>query len=200
MGSFFIYGIPDIVKLTWTGFILILIPVYWKHYGLRNFLWFSDLALFIIGIALWLESSLLTSMMAVGVLLPELFWNIDYFGQLISRKKFIGLSDYMFDRDKPVFLRGLSLFHVAIPFMLIWMLLNFDYHQKAIIYQTIFCWLIISLVYFFTPPKENINWVFGPGNKPQQTIHKRYYFIFILLFFPIVIFLPTHLLLRWILG
>lgn len=53
------------VKISYTAFVLVLIPIYWKHWGPANFLWFSDIAL-ILGVpALWLESSLLASMMAV---------------------------------------------------------------------------------------------------------------------------------------
>ncbi|MBA3899834.1 MAG: membrane-associated protein, partial [Bacteroidetes bacterium] len=124
MDSFLILSIPLGIKTFYTAFIFILIPVYWKHYGPKNFLWFSDIALFTSAIAMWIESSLLASMMAVGVLLPEVGWNIDYFGRLLTGKKLLGLSDYMFEDDKPLFLRGLSLFHVIIPIILIWMLVE----------------------------------------------------------------------------
>lgn len=43
------------------------------------FLWFSDIALFAVGIALWTKSRLLISMMAVGVFILEIGWNIDFF-------------------------------------------------------------------------------------------------------------------------
>lgn len=32
------------IKLGYTLFLLVLVPVYWAHYGPRNFLWFSDIA------------------------------------------------------------------------------------------------------------------------------------------------------------
>jgi hypothetical protein len=198
MDPFFILNIPISIKLFYTAFIVLLIPVYWKNYGPKNFLWFSDIALFTSAIAMWLENSLLASMMAVGVLLPELGWNIDYFGRLITGKKLLGLSNYMFEDDKSFFLRGLSLFHVFIPVILIWMLLEYGYHRDAIFYQTLLCWMILLICYLYTPPKDNINWVFGPGSKPQNKIPKRLYFLLLLLFFPLAIFLPTHLLLMWL--
>src|SRR2546423_14580012 len=36
-----------------------LVPVYVRQYGWRNFLWFSDVALFVTIAALWLENALL---------------------------------------------------------------------------------------------------------------------------------------------
>jgi hypothetical protein len=198
MGLFFILNIPIGIKLFYAAFILLLIPVYWKNYGPKNFLWFSDIALFASAIAMWLENSLLASMMAVGVLLPELGWNIDYFVRLITGKKLLGLSNYMFEDDKSYFLRGLSLFHVFIPVILIWMLLEYGYHSHAIYYQTLLSWIILVICYLFTPAKDNINWVFGPGSKPQKKISPNLYLLLLLLFFPLAIFLPIHLLLMWL--
>ena len=74
--------IPLWIKIAYAGLLIVVLPVYAKCYGWRNFLWFSDIALIGIGIALWLESSLIASMMAVGVLLPELVWNVSYFARL----------------------------------------------------------------------------------------------------------------------
>jgi hypothetical protein len=189
--------IPLPVLIPYTVFVLVLIPIYWKHYGPQNFLWFSDIALFGSLIALWTESSLIASMMAIGVLFPELAWNVDYFSRLLTGKKLIGLSDYMFEDDKPLFLRALSLFHVAIPIILIWMLFEYGYSESAIFYQTILAWIVLTICYLFTSPMENINWVFGPGGKPQKRMPPLLYFFIILLFFPLIIFLPSHFLFQW---
>src|SRR5205823_6373509 len=74
-----------------------ILPVYLVHYGPTNFLWFSDIALVVTGIALWYESRLLASMMAVGVLLPELLWNVSFFSRLLAGVRVSGLADCMFD-------------------------------------------------------------------------------------------------------
>lgn len=190
--------VPLWLPVAYTLFLLVLIPVYWKHYGPANFLWFSDIALFAIGIALWTGSQLLVSMIAVGVLGLELVWNIDYFGRLIRGKPLLGLSDYMFDKRKSLFLRGLSLFHVFLPVMVLWLLVEWGYDSDAVYWQTLLTWIVLPLVYFFTDPKENINWVFGPGNEPQQRIPKIQYFWLMMLFFPVCIFLPSHFLLKWL--
>ena len=52
----------------------VLVPVYWYYYGPTNFLYFCDVALFLTLAGLWLESPLLISMCAVGILLPQMLW------------------------------------------------------------------------------------------------------------------------------
>ena len=189
-------AIPLWIKLAYTLFVAILVPVYWKKWGLANFLWFSDIALFVMLAAVWLESSLLASMMAIGVLLPEIAWNISYFFRLLTGSKLLGLTDYMFDSSKPLYLRALSLFHVILPALIIWMLFRFGFREDALYYQLRLGWLVLLVTYFFTDPAENINSAFGPGNKPQTRISPHLYFILVLLGFPLLIYLPSWLLLR----
>ncbi|MEJ8756995.1 membrane-associated protein [Pontibacter sp. H259] len=191
-------SIPLWLPIFYTLFLLVLVPVYWKNYGPANFLWFSDVALFSVGIVLWTENKMLLSMMAVGVLALELVWNLDYFGRLLTGKALMGLSNYMFRSDLSLFLRGLSLFHVFLPVIVIWLLLEWGYDTRALYFQTILAWVILTVTYFFTNPKENINWVFGPGDNPQQKLPRWLYFILMLVFFPVAIFLPSHFLLIWL--
>jgi hypothetical protein len=191
--------IPLWVKLAATLFVAVLVPVYWKTYGLANFLWFSDIALFVTTIALWAESSLLASMMAIAVLLPELGWNVSFFGSLIFRRQVLGLTFYMFNPKYSRFQRALSLFHVVLPPLLLWMVWCLGYEPAAWLAQTALAWIVLPITYFFTDPQENINWVFGPGEKPQNRIPRLAYFLLVLLFYPLCIYLPTHLLLQLIL-
>jgi hypothetical protein len=185
------------IKVTYTLFVIILIPIYWKYWGPANFLWFSDVALFVSVAALWLESSLLASMMAVGVLLPELYWNVELLVRLLTGHKLFGLTDYMWNTKYPLYLRLLSLFHVFLPILLIVMLLKWGYAAPALYYQTLLAWLILFLCYKLTQPSANINWVFGPGNSPQYHIPSKYYLMLMMAAYPLLIFLPTHFLLEW---
>src|SRR5215467_7500962 len=113
--SFETSKVPLWLKVAYTIFVSVLVPVYWTNYGPSNFLWFSDVALLITLPAIWLESSLLLSIATVGILLPELIWTIDFFVRLVTGISLVGLSYYMFDPGKPLFLRGLSLFHIFLP-------------------------------------------------------------------------------------
>lgn len=189
-------SIPLWIKLFYTAFVLALIPVYWKHWGLANFLWFSDIALFISVVALWLESQLLASMMAVGVLLPELYWNLELLVRLLTGYRMAGLTDYMWNRKHPLYLRLMSLFHVILPVLLLMMIDCFGYEPSALYYQTALAILVLFLTYKLTPPSANINWVFGPGNNPQTRIPSRYYVLIVMLLYPLLLFLPTHFLIK----
>lgn len=184
------------IKLAYTAFAAAVIPVYWKHYGWRNFLWFSDIALFGTCAALWLESPLLVSMMAVAVLLPELVWNISFFARLLFGLRATELADYMFDPRKPLFLRALSLFHVVLPPLMIWMLARLGYDSRAPVLQTAVAWIVLPLTYaVLRPGDENINWVRGFG-KSQQWVKPRTYVALLMVGFPVCVYLPTHWVLK----
>jgi hypothetical protein len=70
--------IPPGLKIIYTLFVCVLVPIYWRQYGPTNFLWFSDIALLALAPALWLENALLVSMLAILVVFFEALWNIDF--------------------------------------------------------------------------------------------------------------------------
>jgi hypothetical protein len=188
--------IPLWIKIAYTLFVVVTVAVYSVKYPLGNFLWFSDIALLMTVPALWLESSLLASMIAVGIILPEALWNVGFFGQLLTGRRITGLTDYMFDPQKPLYLRALSLFHVFLPVLLLWMIDLLGYAPAAWIAQTALAWVVLPLTYFFTDPGENVNWVFGPGAKPQQRMPPPVYLGLLMIGFPLLVYLPAHVLLQ----
>jgi hypothetical protein len=188
------------LKIFTTVFISILIPAYAIHYGWANFLWLSDIALFGTILALWLDSALIASMMAVGALVLETAWIIDFFGHLLIRRTLLGLSDYMFDPHNPVFIRALSLFHLVLPGLVFWMVWRLGYDSRAWLLQTLLTWVILLATYFFTNPDQNINWAFGPGTKPQHLLPPMLYLFLVMLVVPLLVYLPTHLALKYLLG
>jgi hypothetical protein len=188
--------IPLWIKIVYTAFVAGTVVVYGFQYGPRNFLWFSDIGLLVTVPALWLESSMLASMMALGLLLPEAFWNVTFFLRLLTGKRLAGLTDYMFDPGKPLYLRSLSLFHVFLPVLLLWMVARLGYDPQALLVQTAFAWIVFPLSYLLTDRRENVNWVFGPGSEPQKTVPAPVYLVLLMAAFPLMIYLPTHVLLR----
>jgi len=184
------------IKIVYTLFICVLVPVYWVQYGPSNFLWFSDIALFVTAAALWLESSLLVSMMALSVLVLETFWIVDFIIGLFAGSSVIGLSAYMFDSKISLPIRALSLFHVILPLLLVWLLYRFRYDTRALVAQTLLAWVALPASYFLTKPSENINWVYGPGGGPQKWMPAPLYLVLLMLAFPLVLYLPTHFLLK----
>ena len=192
--------IPLWLKIADTVFVTIVVVVYARTWGWANFLWFSDIALILSVPALWLESPLLASMMALAVLLADGLWNVSYFAQLLTGKRFIGLSDYMFDTGKPRWLRTLSLFHVWLPLLLLWMVAKLGYAHAALIVMTLLCWVVLAICYFFTDPEENINWVFGFGGKRQSRRSAPMHLLLTMVGFPLLVYVPTHLVLAAWLG
>jgi len=192
--------IPLPLKIGYTLFLCVLVPVYMVTWGPKNFLWFSDIALLTTAVALWLESSLLASMMTLAIALPELAWNVDFFGRLLTGRQLLRLSGYMFDREKPRFLRALSLFHVVLPIGLLWMVYRLGYDHRAWLFQTVVALVVLPVSYWITDPADNVNWVYGPGSRPQTRMHPRSYLMLTMLLFPLLIYLPTHLLLRTLFG
>lgn len=192
--------IPLWLKLAYTLFVAIIVAVYATKYSRSNFLWFSDIALLATVPALWFESPFLASMVAVGILLPEILWNLSYFGQLLTGKRISGLADYMFDTRRPLYLRALSLFHVILPPLLVWMVARLGYEPAAWIAQTALAWVVLPMCFWLTDPALNVNWVFGFGNKQQKLMSPLAYLGLLMVGFPVLIYLPTHLLLRSLFG
>jgi hypothetical protein len=191
------YALPLWPKLAYTAFLAVIVPVYWAKYGPQNFLWFSDIALLVTGAALWLESSVLASAMAVGVFLPEALWNVSYFGRLLTGAPISTLADYMFDPRQSRFLRGLSLLlHVVMPAALVWMLARLGYDPRALPIQTALAWVVLPVTYAVTDRTKNINWVFGFGHPPRTPLSPRRYLLALMLGFPLAVYVPTHLALR----
>ena len=184
--------IPLWLTLAYGLAVPVIAIIYWREYGPANFLWLSDIALAFTFAALLSGNRLLASMAAVGVLVLELAWMIDF----LSAGRLIGLAAYMFDSKLPLYLRGLSLFHLALPPTLLFLLYRLGYDQRALIYQTLLTWVVLIITYLVTDPKKNINWVFGPGSKPQQVLPPLIYLGFELVVIPVCVFLPTHLLLK----
>jgi len=192
-----VHGDIDLwIKIAYSAMLAVIIPVYVVYWGWRNFLWFSDIALIGTGIALWLESPLIASMMALAVLLPEVLWNVSYFARLLLGIRVTELAGYMFDPAKPLFVRALSLFHVVLPVAQLWMLHALGYDRRALVAQTVLAWIVLPLTYAVTTPAdENINWVRGP-DQAQARMHPYAWLAFLMVAFPVGLYLPTHLLLQ----
>ena len=190
--------IPLWLKLAYTAMVLVIVPVYARTWGWRNFLWFSDIALVTLAFALWLESALLASMMALAVLVPEVLWNVAFFSRLLAGRRVGPLADYMFDAAKPRWLRALSLFHVVLPPLLLWLVHRLGYDDRAFVWQTLLAWIVLPVTHAVVRPQdENINWVRGFGER-QTRIPPRAFLLLLMLAFPACLYLPTHYALRTI--
>lgn len=187
--------IPLWFKLTYTAFVIVLVPFYAVGHGYANFLWFSNIALLSTVLTIWLRWPLLASMQLVSVGVLELIWTIDFTaGLLRGGDSLIGLAQYMFDAQVDLHLRLLSLYHLFIPWILLWLAWRLGYDRRGWWAQTLLAWAILLICYLLTDPNDNINWSFGLGESPQETLPSWLYLMLIMIAYPIVVYLPTHLL------
>lgn len=199
--------IPLWLKLAYTAFLAVLIPVYWTKYGPTNFLYFCDLALFLTVVGMWTESPLLVSMPAVGILLPQVLWCLDFVFEATGHK-LVGMTAYMFNSERPLFLRSLSFFHGWLPFLLAYLVYRLGYDRRALPAWTFTGWTACLVSYFLLPgPSEanarsatpcNVNYVWGMSETAAQTwLPAPVYLAVWMLGLLVAVYVPTHYLLRW---
>jgi hypothetical protein len=189
--------IPLWLKVAWTAWLFAWAPFYWHHYGPQNFLWFCDMSNIVIGVALWLESPLLFSTQALSIGIVQTLYVLDFSWRLALGSHLTGGTEYMFDPARPLHIRALSLFHLAIPPLLVWAVFRLGYDRRALPIQAFVAWVILPVSLLFGSVKD-VNWVYGPYEKLQTWTSTGMWFAICMIGFPLVLYLPTHLALsRW---
>lgn len=192
--------VPLPLKVAYTAFMAVLIPVYWANYGPTNFLYFCDMALLLTLAGVWCENALLVSMPTVGILAPQILWVTD-FGLNLAGVPLTGMTDYMFNPATPMLLRGLSLFHGWLPFLLVYLVYRLGYDRRALLSWTALAWALMLISYFFLPgPRPdagltpvNIDYVFGLSETaPQHWMPAWAWLMLMMTGLPLVLFAPVH--------
>ncbi|HTW93388.1 MAG TPA: hypothetical protein VMD30_01255 [Tepidisphaeraceae bacterium] len=198
-------AIPLLLKFAYTAFMGVLIPTYLHTYGPREFLWFCDIGLLLALPALWLENSLLASTSAVGVLIAQAIWIADFFGHPIGLRIF-GAAGYMFDPTYTHLIRGISLFHIWFPILILWTVHRLGYDRRAFALQTIICIVTLMICRIcFIPPNPaihcnlavNENCVFGLGASAWRPVSETVWLMCLTVGMPMVFYWPTHKILGW---
>ncbi len=189
--------IPLWLKIGWTVWLGVWAPVYWRQYGPQNFLYFCDIGNVLIGIGLWLESPLLFSWVASGLLFFQTLYIVDLAGALALGRHFIGGTEYMFDPGLPLYVRVLSLFHVATPPLLVWAILRLGYDSRGWKIQTLEAWIVVPINYFWHPEMD-VNWARGLFFHEQHAVPGLVYLAGYLVAVPLFVYFPTHLFLNWL--
>ena len=199
--------IPLWIKLIYTAFVAVLVPLYWITYGPWNFLYFCDIALLATAVAIWIESPLLVSMPAVAILAPQMLWVADLLVRVVAGVEITGVTGYMLDAGIPLYLRSLSLFHGWLPFFLLWLLSRLGYDRRALAIQSATAIVVLLISYLFAPAPPpsasdpnravNINYVYGFTDKHPQTLMAPWLWVASVMALNIVVFyIPTHFVLR----
>jgi hypothetical protein len=196
--------LPLWLKLAYTAFMAVLLPVYWANYGPTNFLYFCDVALLITLVGIWIESPLLVSMCAVGILASQALWVVDFLSNLIGWP-LTGMTDYMFAADHSLFLRSLSLFHGWLPFLLVYLVWRLGYDRRGFPAWTGLAWILVLICFLFMPPPRpdpgltpvNINYVWGMSDTvAQQWMPPAVWLAGLIILLPVLLYAPVHFLLR----
>jgi hypothetical protein len=146
---------------------------------------------------LWLESPVIFSWQATGLLLFQTLFTFDLAGALVSGRHFIGGTEFMFDPQVPLAIRLLSLFHVVTPPLLLWAIWRLGYDPRGWKYQTLTAWIVVPINYFWRPAFD-VNWARGPFFHEQQVVPGLLYLLIYLIAVPAVVYYPTHLFLVWL--
>lgn len=191
--------LPLALKLVVSLWMLAWVPIYWHTNGPANFLWLCDLANFLVFFGLWLESALLLSAQALGVLAIHLLWMLDFSSRLLVGAHLIGGTEYMFDPTQALVVRLFSAsFHVATVPLLLWVLWRLGYDRRAFLLQTAITWVLFPLTFLLTDPALNVNWLWKPFGVPQTVLPPPLLVVVAMLVIPLVLYLPTHLLFRFL--
>jgi hypothetical protein len=189
--------LPLSIKVLWTACVIVWIPLYWRQYGLQNFLFFCDLGNLCIAAGLWLDTPLIFSWQASGLLLFQTLFTIDLASALVSGRHLIGGTEYMFDPHVPLPIRLLSLFHVVTPPLLLWAIRRLGYDPRGWKYQTLTAWIVVPINYFWRP-QYDVNWARGPFFREQHVVPGFLYLLAYLIIVPAAVYYPTHRFLAWL--
>ena len=146
--------------LRWVAaaWLLVWIPVYWRFWGWRNFLQMCDICIGITCAGLWWGNALLLSASAVGSLGFDLLWCLDVAGRLISGRHVVHGTEYMWNRNYPLWVRLLSLYHVALPVVLLYSLRWVGYDPRGWLLQVVITAPVLVLARLLAPG-QNVNFV-----------------------------------------
>ena len=189
--------IPLWLKIGWTGWLLVWAPVYLRQYGAQNFLYFCDVGNVLIGLGLWLESALIFSWVACGLLIFQSLYIVDLAGALLTGRHFVGGTEYMFDPHLSLAVRLLSLFHVVTPPMVLRAIKWLGYDPRGWKLQTLTAWIVVPINYFWRPQMD-VNWARGPFFHEQHGMPGWMYLLGYLILVPLAVYFPTHLFLSWL--
>ncbi len=185
------------VWLRWSAllWLFVWVPAYWHTWGAANFLHLCDVAVVLTCVGLWSNNSLLLSSQAVSSLLIDTVWAFDAAWRFFTGRHLIGGTEYLFDASFPLWVRLLSLFHVLMPFLLLWAVHRLGYDRRGWITQCIIAIPVVVLARFAATPQTNINYVFTDPFFHRAWGPAPLHLTAVLLFLMLIVYLPTHLLL-----
>jgi hypothetical protein len=189
--------VPLWLKISYTIWVVIWLVLYWRFVDWQHYLWLCHLGNVIVAIGLWTESGLLLSWQALSLLFADLIWTIDFWiGVVTGGRTPFGAAWNVFRPDIfPRLQRALSLFHLFLPWLLIWALWRFGYDRRAIWLQVATCVILFPISFLVSKPNDNVNWVYGPFGAVQDTVSPELFLLAAIPAYLLALYVPSHLLL-----
>jgi hypothetical protein len=193
------YKFPVWIRCATLVWLAVWVPAYWRTWGAANFLHLCDIAVILSCVGLFTSSALLLSSQAVGSLLVDLAWMLDAGWHLARGHGLLGGADYLFDASYPLWVRLLTLFHLAMPVILLWAIRQTGYDRRGWGLQCAIA-LVLFVASRFTAPAENINYAFTDPFLRRAWGPPPLHVLISCLFMCLVVYWPTHLALRAVFG
>jgi hypothetical protein len=188
---------PRFPRLRWAVLVwlAVWVPIYARELGWRNFLQLCDVGVFLTCLGIWRGSARLLSSQAVGTLVISSLWLADVTARLVSGRHLIGGTEYMWNGEKPLFVRLLSLFHVVTTPLLIVCLRRTGYDRRGLPLMVTIAAVVLVATRAVGDPADNLNYVFRDPFLHRAWGSAPLYLAVALTVLSLAAFLPTHLLL-----
>lgn len=189
-------GAPFPAWVRWGAllWLAVWIPAYWRTWGLSNFAHLCDIAVILTCLGLWSSSALLLSSQAVSSLVVDLVWSLDVAWRWLAGRHLIGGTEYLFDPHYPLWVRLLSLFHAAMPVILLAALRRTGYDRRGLPLQCAIAAAALFLARILDPAK-NYNFAFR-----DPILHRAFgpapVHLAVIFFALLLIYWPTHEILK----
>lgn len=173
------------------AFLAIWAPTYAIYWGWRNFFALCDVAVALTCLGLLIGSRRMLSAQALLAIPAGLLWLVDVASRAMMGRHLFGGTEYMWKAEIPLPVRALSLFHVALPLVLIAVLRRCGYDRRGLALQTAITAALLvaarpfaagkNLNYVLTDPLFHHSW--GP-----PVVHLGA----VLVGIAVLLYLPTH--------
>ncbi|MCL4523258.1 MAG: hypothetical protein M1451_05020 [Acidobacteria bacterium] len=131
-------------------------PTYAVVWGFGNFVQLCDLGVLLTVAGIWTGSALLLSSQAVGAIVINSIWVLDVVSRLVTNHHLIGGTEYMWDARYPLWVRLLSLYHIAVPVLAVWAVRRKGYDPRGFLLQSALA-IPVLIVSRLLDPAKNVN-------------------------------------------
>ena len=179
--------------------LVVFVAGYGWAYGAANFIRLCDVAVIMTCLGIMTGSALLVSSQAVSSLVVDLAWDLDLLWRLLFGRHLIGGTEYMWDPRYPLWVRLMSLFHVAWPPLVIGVLRRIGYDSRGFALQCAIA-VCVFVASRFVLPGENLNYAFRDPFFHRSWGPAPLHLALTLAVLIAAVYWPTHRLLRRLLG